>query len=57
MKHKANMEVLPSGSMTKLEAEHTGLSLKECAASVYGIRTDYIGGPGNFYKAEDIENI
>ena len=50
------MEVLPKGSLTELEIGHTaGVRLKDGAASIYGIRLDYMGGPGHFFKVEDIE--
>ena len=57
VRHKAKMEVLPKGSLTELEIGHTGARLKDAAASIYGIRPDYTGGPGHFFKAEDIEMI
>ena len=55
MRHKAKMQVLPPGSLTELEVHHkVGASLKPEAVSVYGIRPDFIGGPGDFFKPEDI---
>ena len=49
------MQVLPPGALTELEVHFKlGASLKPGAVPVYGIRPDFIGGPADFFKPEDI---
>ena len=55
VKHKAKMEVLPAGSLTRVEVHHkSGASLRDGANPVFGIRPDVPGGPDQFYKPNDI---
>ena len=49
------MEVLPAGSLTRVEVHHkSGASLRDGANAVFGIRPDVPGGPDQFYKPNDI---